>query len=210
MMVGTNLNESALFMCAETPNLSESEFRQRLGRDLEALGAALPEEIDLLVALYNASKYDDGKSGASSWKRAYVDLHTDMGMFCDSRFVLDAVQRQGQPAYAYLLEKTTWFFEAVPCLGTPHMTDLFFLWQNFDIVLKPDERALGARMAKHWANFAWNHAPKDQWPTFGGNRNYLRFNAPNDTPDSQIKKEQCDIFEAIRSRNERPTTVVVV
>lgn len=208
MLIGTNRNESALFDCLSMPELNESSFRAALAYRLRREGPVTDSEFDRLVELYDGSKYDDGHEGTWPWKRALIDVDTDLSMFCDSRFLLDTVHAQQQATFAYILDQTMWFFEGARFLGTPHMTDLFFLWQNFAPVMTREERALGARMAKYWSGFAWNHTPGVSWPAFGEERGYLRLRSPEDLPDAQVKKEQCDIFQTIRTRS-RHTIMVV-
>lgn len=209
IIVGTNRNETALFDClGSVPKLDEHSFRKRLeAMLLSQVGQATDAEIDKLTGLYNGSHYDDGNPNTWPWKRALIDVDTDLQMFCDGRTILDAVHRQNQPSYAYELDRTMWFFQATPCLGTPHMTDLFLLWQNFDPIMKPDERHLGERMAKYWTTFAWNHTPGQAWPEFGAQRGYLRLDAPLDRPDAQMKKDKCDVFDQIRARRARSIVV---
>jgi para-nitrobenzyl esterase len=208
MLVGTNRNESALFDCLSVPDLNASSFRTALAQRLRGEGPVTPAEFERLVELYDGSRYDDGHKGTWPWKRALIDVNTDLSMFCDSRFLLDAVHAQQRATFAYVLDQAMWFFKGAPCLGTPHMNDLFLLWQNFAHVMTRDERTLGTRMAKYWSGFAWNHTPGGAWPAFGEERGYLRLRAPEDVPDAQFKREQCDIFQTIRSRLDNAVVLV--
>lgn len=205
MLVGTNLNESALFDCPPfgaplSANLSEREFRRRVGESLrlEQGSAAL----DKVVSAYSA-----GDHYAGSWRAALIDVHTDVEFFCGSRTLLDATANQSQPAFAYLLRRPVRLLSIDPCWGpegVPHMTDVLLLWGNVDQVLTQEERALGARMRTYWASFAKEAAPAPEaaWPVWHGSaqsRRYLALDAPGaDVPGEQWKKRQCDLLDAIR------------
>lgn len=190
MIVGTNRNESALFECtAEPSNMDELGFRKRLAADFHI--NATGSQMDRLVSLYNASSYD------GLWKRAYIDVGTDREFYCGSRKVLEATAKKGQAAFQYVLERTLYFFDYYPCLGVPHMTDLFFLWGNFDVILKQEERDLGLRMRKHWTEFAHSHTPGQDWPAYGNNQQFLAFDTPADASNQQWKTKQCEALEAL-------------
>mmetsp|Transcript_78780 Transcript_78780/g.210367 ORF Transcript_78780/g.210367 Transcript_78780/m.210367 type:complete len:531 (-) Transcript_78780:146-1738(-) len=201
VVVGTNLNESALFDCLTTPMMNESAFRSHIAGELSTLGSVTPEQVDKLTGLYNASRYD------SLWKRAAIDLDTDATFFCDSRTVLDAMAAKGAPTYSYLLERSTWFFEKLPCLGVPHMTELFYVWHTIDFLLQKDERSLGRTMGKHWTHFAWHHSPVFGWPEYGTSRKYLVFNGTERVAEAH-HEAQCDLLGQIRSASAHATVLV--
>jgi len=185
MMVGTNRNESALFECLNVSRkLDEAGFRDLVAAYLGI--NATGKQMDHLASIYSASKYD-GK-----WKRAYIDVATDADFYCGSKELLEATVKSGKPAYQYRLDRTAFFFDYYPCLGVPHMTDLFFLFGVFDPVLKQEERDLGLRMRKHWTHFAHTHAPEEGWPAFSMDEQFLALNTPNDVPRKTFKKDQCD------------------
>jgi para-nitrobenzyl esterase len=202
MLIGTNRNESALFECFGEPdkqNMTEATFRSTVASMIPGLSTE-SVHMDRLVELYQAQYY------GGNWFTAFVDVNTDYEFWCDSRFILDSTVRAGQPAFAYQLDRAPYFFDATKCLGVPHMSDLFYLWGNFDDILEPTERALGERMRAHWVHFATHHSPLGDWPGYGGTelRQYLRFDAPflrNQTGDevkSQWKQAQCDLIDAIK------------
>ena len=87
------------------------------------------------------------------------------------------------------------------------MTDLFYLWGNFDADLEPTERALGTRMRNHWIHFAHHHRPAGtEWPAYGGReqRRFLSFDSPlvrnvsTDSVHSEWKRTQCDAIDRLR------------
>merc|ERR1711871_197735 len=177
MMVGTNRNESALFHCGKVPrDLNEGQMRQRLASNFQIGGP------DSALANSIASLYNGSRAYGGSWRRAYIDVWTDRVFACDSNMLLDAIVRQGEPAYAYRLLHAPYWFGADRCLGVPHLSDVFFLFGNFDHVLETQEVALGRRMRQYWLAFAANHSmPGDHlWPPYGEKRQYIVFDTPHD------------------------------
>jgi para-nitrobenzyl esterase len=204
MLIGTNRNESALFECFGEPdkqNMTEGSFRTTVAAMVPGLSEG-SAHMDQVVKLYQAQEHYGG-----NWFTAFVDVNTDYEFWCDSRFVLDATVQAGQPAFAYQLDRTPYFFDATKCLGVPHMSDLFYLWGNFDDILEPTERSLGERMRAHWVHFATHHSPLGDWPAYGDvkTRSYLSFDAPffrnvtGDVVKSQWKQAQCDLLDTIRA-----------
>lgn len=98
----------------------------------------------------------------------------------------------------YRLQRAPYFMKLDACLGVPHLSDVIFLFGNFDAILERTEKDLGARMRTYWTQFATHHAPGGSWPAYGGEREYLELNAPGaDSVRRQWKQEQCDILDLI-------------
>ena len=135
---------------------------------------------------------------AQSYRVCAHAPQTDQNFYCDSRLILDAAVNRSQPAFSYRLLRTPYFLKLDPCLGVPHLSDVIFLFGNFDAILERTERDLGARMRAYWTQFAKHHTPGGSWPAYGGERRYLDFNAPGaDGVGQQWKQEQCDILDSI-------------
>jgi carboxylesterase type B len=99
VMIGTNRNESALFLLgdADAHNMTSARMQERLAQELPS---ASPEQVQSLMGLYDADAYYGG-----DWFSAYVDVQTDASFACDSRLVADAVSSKGSRAYQYLLDR---------------------------------------------------------------------------------------------------------
>ena len=113
VMVGTNLNESALFLCGANSTKavdSEASFRAAVLALPEYSIVANSSAMDAIARAYDAPERYGG-----SWKRAYIDVQTDSHFFCDSRMVLDA--HGTQPAFGYQLDHTVGFLQLDRCLG---------------------------------------------------------------------------------------------
>ena len=200
MMIGTNLNESALFRCGTDEwrdVTNETSFRVAVTEDLGLSPPSYAKEVlDNLVQLYDPAQFYGG-----SWQRAYVDVTTDVNFYCDSRFILDHVSAAQQPAFQYHLAHTPIFLTLDKCWGVPHASDLFMLWGNTDELLTKEGRELGHRMREYWKNFATNHSapPGQGFPLYGGaeERQYLELNTPTDTPQAQWQKDQCDYLDTV-------------
>ena len=180
-------------LSGEPPDLDEAGMRQRLAAELGI--AAEGATMDRVVAAYNGTSDYHG-----SWRSALIDVHTDRDFFCDSRALLDAAAHRGVPAFQYRLDHPWWAFRLDACLGTPHMTDIIFLFGNLDAALSSEERALGRRMRAHWTAFATNHAPLASWPTYGGplERRFMAFNTPEDDGSGhRWKAQQCDLLDSL-------------
>jgi len=191
IIVGTNRNETALFEClSESWKMDEAGFRNLVATNLHT--NATGKQMDRLVSVYDASKYD------GLWKRAYIDVMTDVQFYCGSKEVLEATVKGSKPAFQYRLDHTAFFFDYYPCLGVPHMTDFIFLFGVFNPVLKQEERDLGLRMRKHWTHFAYEHAPDEGWPSFGIDEQFLALNTPTYAPGKGFKKDQCDALRDAR------------
>lgn len=206
IMVGANRNESALFDCLSTPSsLSEAGFRQKLSDTLKKGHVnATQAELDHMVALYDAKLY------GGSWKRAAIDMDTDVAFNCGSRFVLSANAKKGQPTYAYHLLHPWSPMKLYPCLGVPHATDVIFLFENVNPLLSKDEKDLGSRMLKYWTDFARNHKPSDSWPAYDAKaQQYLTLDVPADTPQANWHRDQCDAWDALQDKMGMSQTVVV-
>jgi para-nitrobenzyl esterase len=204
VLLGTNRNETALFLgnCSANANMTPAGMRARL-LHADALPLATPSQLDQLLQLYDADTHYGG-----SWYTAFVDVLTDAQFYCGTRLVADAVAKQGAGVFAYRLDRAPYWFQALPCFGVPHMSDIFFLWGMFDADLEPTERALGKRMRDHWTAFAANHAPLAGWPAFGGvdKRRFLSFDAhvladrDADSVGSQWKNAQCNLLDTITAK----------
>merc|ERR1711972_991753 len=83
MIVGTNRNETSLFEClSESWKMDEAGFRSLVATNLHINPTG--EQMDRLVSIYDASKYD------GLWKRAYIDVATDVQFYCGSKEILEA------------------------------------------------------------------------------------------------------------------------
>ena len=202
VLIGTNTNESALFDCGNaSKHMSAADVRAKMAAALRVNFDPSAAELDELMLLYDAPTRYGGE-----WGTAYTDFDTDLQFTCDSRTILDATAAQGVPAYAYRLDHTPFFMEADACWGVPHMSDLFFLFGNFDSILARGGRELGARMRAFWKAFATDPSgpagPGGGWPAYGGaaQREYLKLTVPTDGAGAQWKQAQCDVLDRIRAR----------
>ena len=84
----------------------------------------------------------------------------------------------------------------------PHMTDLFFLFGTFDILLTKAEVALGSRMRSAWTSFAENYSIPSWAPYDNATRAFNVLNTGSGGPRvlRQWKQAQCDLIDTLRRR----------
>jgi carboxylesterase type B len=196
MLVGTNVNESAIFFCGSSIWKSirdENSFRVAVAEAFDC--DVKSNTVDKLASLYNASSYDD------SWQKAFVDIRTDKDFYCDSRFVLDHVAAQGEAAFQYLLAHTPTLLTLDKCFGVPHTSDLLLLWGNVDLFESQEGLDLGKRMRLYWKNFVTDPTvnPGTSFPAYGGDtkREYMVLQTPTDATNDQWHKDQCDFLDSV-------------
>lgn len=186
MIVGTNLNEAALFVCQKVPpsakpSAYKKEILKFFGKDV----------ADRLVKLYPVGNYKVGEVPLLRHPRpatpvtqaaprrpqlvrdAVIDVGTDFFFTCPSRHIARGVHKAGggrNHVYRYQLRHSPdllvlsapFYGGGWPtsyCLGVGHALDLAYVFHNLQPILFPAEKRLADRMTAYWTNFARSGNP---------------------------------------------------
>eukprot|EP00931_Biecheleriopsis_adriatica_P006268 TRINITY_DN107694_c0_g1_i1.p1 TRINITY_DN107694_c0_g1~~TRINITY_DN107694_c0_g1_i1.p1 ORF type:complete len:578 (-),score=89.93 TRINITY_DN107694_c0_g1_i1:253-1986(-) len=163
LLIGSNLNETSLFMCSSLKaNMDAQTAENKTQSLLElAVGKQLPDsQLQELMAEYPVKpKFYD------SWRSATIAAISDVIFGCPTRRVAKttaSVSDSKAKVYRYLLGRSPWFFHADKCLGVPHIADTFYVFYN-DLIgkaMSDDDRKLATAMSKAWFSFARGEEPE--------------------------------------------------
>jgi len=141
IMVGTNLNEGTNFMPDSFKNMTADQYEPFL---LSEYGANVGPDV---ATLYPLSSYE------SVWW-AMDHIWTDLYMRCGARRTARWSTANNNPTFLYLFQHEPWFLKTQPYEGVCHGSELFFVFNQEEVLIDGPEIQLARNMVTYWTNFA--------------------------------------------------------
>jgi para-nitrobenzyl esterase len=186
VMVGTNKDESALFMAGDPRRrrLEEHELLERLDRSLGA-------NRDQILNVYKKTRPND-----TPWE-LLIGIQSEGTRLRSIELAERKAAAGGAPVWMYLF---TWESQALGNLfKAAHAMEIPFVFDNPDVAPMtgdtPERYELAATMSKAWTAFARTGDPNfeglPKWPAYNaGRRSTMLFNVPSKVEDDPGREER--------------------
>jgi len=188
LILGTNLNEWALWVCASEANLTVNQYENFV---YNTFGNKLGKQ---LLELYNVNNYPTPA-------QALIDLGSDQVFKCPTRQAARAISNSTISTFLYSFEHVPNYSKG-NCLGVAHSFELPFIFQGIaNTTLTPKETKLSNDMIFYWIKFAVSVQQIDKrslpdWPEYDESDHNLVFNFEIHK-NKNYRKKECDFWDQI-------------
>eukprot|EP00026_Physarum_polycephalum_P005172 Phypoly_transcript_05202.p1 GENE.Phypoly_transcript_05202~~Phypoly_transcript_05202.p1 ORF type:complete len:577 (+),score=83.62 Phypoly_transcript_05202:86-1816(+) len=214
LLIGTNLNESSLFLCPDYDNITSGQYAYVIAATFLGIAHDVLQE-------YPASSYQNPTA-------AYVDLASDYVFKCPTKALADVFSRNtSAPVFMYSFNNQPSFFlnpnvtyqlegSNPRCLGAAHSFELPYLFDLYEnlpaggLLLNATELSLRTTMRNAWVSFVTHGVPtlpSLSWPLYNSaSASFVNLNIGEISIESQFRVSHCAFWNPENSTSTSTTS----